>query len=57
MPIDLNLDHLIANGENRNTEFKRLLTDRDLVGDRRAKLAAQLKLITSEGEGRFVVGI
>jgi elongation factor 1-alpha len=57
VPIDLNLEQLIANGENRNTEFKRLLTDRDLVGDRRAKLAAQLKLITSEGEGRFVVGI
>jgi len=57
VPIDLNLEQLIANGETRNTEFKRVLTDRDLVGDRRAKLIAQLKLITSEGEGQFVVGI
>jgi GTPase len=57
VPIDLNLEQIIANGETRNTEFKRILSDRDLIGDRRAKLAAQLKLITSEGEGQFVVGI
>lgn len=54
---ELNLDQLLANGETRNTEFKRILTDRDGTGDRQAKLIAQLKLITSEGPGQFVVGI
>ncbi|MFW9831807.1 MAG: GTP-binding protein [Candidatus Thorarchaeota archaeon] len=53
----MNLEKLLANGENRNTEFKRILTERDSLGDRRAKLVAQLKLITSEGEGLFVIGI
>ncbi|MFX0168041.1 MAG: GTP-binding protein [Candidatus Hodarchaeota archaeon] len=57
MPVNLNLEQLITNGETRNTEFKRKLTERDLIGDRRAKLIAQLKLITSEGEGKFVIGI
>lgn len=56
-PRSFDLDQLLENGETRNTEFKRFLTDRDAKGDRRAKLIAQLKLITSEGEGRFVVGI
>ena len=57
MKTDFKLDQLLANGETRNTEFKRMLTSKDGVGDRRAKLIAQLKLITSEGPGQFVVGI
>ncbi|MHA2405262.1 MAG: GTP-binding protein [Candidatus Hermodarchaeia archaeon] len=57
MTSDFNLDQLLANGETRNTEFKRSLTERDGTGDRQAKLIAQLKLITSEGPGQFVVGI
>jgi len=56
-PRSSDLERLLANGETRNTEFKRFLTERDATGDRRAKLIAQLKLITSEGEGRFVIGI
>jgi elongation factor 1-alpha len=54
---DFNLEQLLKNGETRNTEFKRSLADKDKVGDRGAKLIAQLKLITSEGLGQFVVGI
>ncbi|MFX1491311.1 MAG: GTP-binding protein [Promethearchaeota archaeon] len=57
MPTNDSLERLLVNGENRNTEFKRILTDRDALGDRKAKLIAQLKLITSEGEGQYVVGI
>lgn len=57
MSTDFSLEKLLKNGETRNTEFKRILTERDGLGDRRAKLVAQLKLITSEGEGRFVIGI
>lgn len=57
MPTNDSLERLLVNGENRNTEFKRILTDRDALGDRKAKLIAQLKLITSEGEGHYVVGI
>ncbi|MFX1575758.1 MAG: GTP-binding protein [Promethearchaeota archaeon] len=57
MTSDFNLEQLLKNGETRNTEFKRSLTDKDKAGDRGAKLIAQLKLITSEGLGQFVVGI
>ncbi len=57
MPTNDSLERLLVNGENRNTEFKRILTDRDALGDRKAKLIAQLKLITSEGEGQYVIGI
>ena len=57
MPIDFNLNQILNNGETRNTEFKRVLTERDGKGDRQGKLIAQLKLITSEGEGHFVIGI
>jgi elongation factor 1-alpha len=54
---NFSLEQLLKNGETRNTEFKRILTSRDAVGDRRAKLVAQLKLITSEGAGQLVIGI
>jgi elongation factor 1-alpha len=57
VPTNDSLEQLLIHGENRNTEFKRILTDRDTLGDRKAKLIAQLKLITSEGEGQYVVGI
>jgi elongation factor 1-alpha len=57
VPIDFNLNQILSNGETRNTEFKRVLTERDGKGDRQGKLIAQLKLITSEGEGHFVIGI
>ncbi len=57
MPDSFDLEQLLINGETRNTEFKRILTKRDGVGDRRSKLIAQLKLICSEGEGRFIIGI
>lgn len=57
MTSDFTLEQLLKNGETRNTEFKRSLADKDKVGDRGAKLIAQLKLITSEGLGQFVVGI
>ncbi len=57
MPDNFDLEQLLKNGETRNTEFKRILTKRDAVGDRRSKLIAQLKLICSEGEGRFIIGI
>lgn len=57
MPGSTNLDQLLANGETQNIEFKRFFQKRDTVGDRKAKLIAQLKLITSEGEGQLVIGI
>ncbi len=57
LPTDFTLERIVSNGESRNTEFKRILTERDGLGDRRAKLIAQLKLITSEGPGKFVIGI
>ncbi len=57
MPESFDLEQLLKNGETRNTEFKRILTKRAATGDRRTKLIAQLKLICSEGEGRFVIGI
>ena len=57
MPSKFDLEQLLINGETRNTEFKRILTTRDGVGDRRTKLIAQLKLICSEGEGHFIIGI
>ena len=57
MSTEFSLERLLTNGETRNTEFKRILTERDALADRRAKLVAQLKLITSEGEGRYVIGI
>jgi elongation factor 1-alpha len=57
VPGSSDLEKLLANGETQNIEFKRFFQKRDTVGDRKAKLIAQLKLITSEGEGKLVIGI
>ncbi|MHA1432026.1 MAG: GTP-binding protein, partial [Candidatus Freyarchaeota archaeon] len=44
-------------GENFRTEFKRYLKAKDLSPKRKQKLIAQLKYITSEGEGNLYVGV
>lgn len=51
------LRDLVNRGENFRTEFKRLLKSADLSPKRKQKLIAQLKYITSEGEGNLFVGI
>jgi elongation factor 1-alpha len=52
------LKKLLEAGENRRFEFKRQLTSDDLSNDRRKqKLVAQLKYITAEDEGIFLVGV
>lgn len=52
------LNKLLEVGENRRFEFKRQLSLDDLRNDRRRqKLVAQLKYITAEDEGIFLVGI
>jgi len=48
---------LLRNGENEQTEFKRILLEKDLSSRRRSKLIAQIKFITSQGEGTFVIGV
>lgn len=56
VPSD-SLGDLLNRGENFRTEFKRFLKAGDLSPKRKQKLIAQLKYITSEGEGNFLVGI
>jgi len=52
------LTKLLEVGENRRIEFKRQLTSNDLVNEaRKQKLIAQLKYITAEDEGIFLVGV
>lgn len=52
------LTELLKVGENRRIEFKRQLTPTDLYNERRKqKLVAQLRYITAEDEGIFLVGI
>jgi elongation factor 1-alpha len=52
------LTRLLEVGENRRIEFKRQLTSDDLDNERRKqKLIAQLRYITAEDEGIFLVGI
>ncbi|MEX2751373.1 MAG: hypothetical protein Q6366_005755, partial [Candidatus Freyarchaeota archaeon] len=51
------LRDLVNRGENFRTEFKRFLKSADLSPKRKQKLIAQLKYITSEGEGNLLVGI
>ena len=51
------LSRLLELGENRRIEFKRQLTSDDLTERRRQKLIAQLKYITAEDEGIFLVGV
>nr|MDO8100081.1 GTP-binding protein [Candidatus Njordarchaeota archaeon] len=52
------LTKLLEVGENRRIEFKRQLTSEDLINERRKqKLVAQLKYITAEDEGIFLVGV
>ncbi len=52
------LTKLLEIGENRRIEFKRQLTSDDIDNERRKqKLVAQLKYITAEDEGIFLVGI
>jgi len=48
---------LLERGENFRTEFKRYLKAKDLSPKRKQKLIAQLKYITSEGEGNLYVGV
>ena len=54
---DDSLGDLLNKGENYRTEFKRFLKATDLSPKRKQKLIAQLKYITSEGEGKLIVGI
>nr|MDO8082619.1 GTP-binding protein [Candidatus Freyarchaeota archaeon] len=54
---DDSLGDLLEQGEDSSTEFKRFLRAEDLSPKRKQKLIAQLKYITSEGEGKFFVGI
>ncbi len=51
------LRELLERGENFRTEFKRYLKAKDLSPKRKQKLIAQLKYITSEGEGNLYVGV
>lgn len=51
------LRELVEKGENFRVEFKRFLKSADLSPKRKQKLIAQLKYITSEGEGNLFVGI
>ncbi|MBS7288095.1 MAG: 50S ribosome-binding GTPase [Candidatus Freyarchaeota archaeon] len=48
---------LLAMGEGPSVEFKRRLTREDLDADKRQKVLARLRLMTSEGEGTLVVGV
>jgi elongation factor 1-alpha len=52
------LTKILEVGENRRIEFKRQLTSEDLANQRKKqKLVAQLRYITAEDEGIFLVGI
>jgi len=51
------IEQLLAIGETSRAEFKRILAEKDLKKDRKEKLITQIKYITSEGPGYFVVGI
>ena len=53
----LEIKQLLAIGESCRAEFKRMLKEKDLKKDRREKLVTQIKYITSEGRGFFVVGV
>ncbi|MEM1658278.1 MAG: GTP-binding protein [Candidatus Jordarchaeales archaeon] len=48
---------LLKVGEGPNIEFKRRLAEEDLSEDKKQKILARLRLLTSEGEGVLVVGI
>ncbi|MGQ9721830.1 MAG: GTP-binding protein [Candidatus Jordarchaeum sp.] len=54
---DDSLGEFLSRGENFRTEFKRFLKAGDLAPKRKHKLIAQLKYITSDGEGNFFIGI
>ncbi|MHA1832494.1 MAG: hypothetical protein ACTSV7_00765, partial [Candidatus Baldrarchaeia archaeon] len=54
---NLEIKQLLAIGESCRAEFKRMLKEKDLKKDRREKLVTQIKYITSEGCGFFVVGV
>jgi len=51
------IEQLLAIGETSRAEFKRILAEKDLKKDRKEKLITQIKYITSEGPGYFVIGI
>ncbi|MHA1730295.1 MAG: GTP-binding protein [Promethearchaeota archaeon] len=53
------LKRLVENGENKRTEFKRFLKEKDLKPDRRQKLQTQLRYISNVGPagGTFAIGI
>ncbi|MGQ4833407.1 MAG: GTP-binding protein [Candidatus Asgardarchaeia archaeon] len=51
------LNELISIGENEKTEMKRILTEKDLIEQRRRKIIAQIKYITYNHPGFFVIGI
>lgn len=51
------LSYLLAHGEDERTEFKRILSQKDLSKRRKSKLVAQIKFITDLGEGTFVIGL
>jgi elongation factor 1-alpha len=54
---DDSLGDFLEQGEDSRTEFKRFLKAEDLSPKRKQKLIAQLKYITSEGEGNFFIGV
>ncbi len=51
------LRSLLKMGEGTNVEFKRKLSKESLDADKRQKILARLRLMTSEGEGVLVLGV
>jgi len=53
------IEIILRNGENKNTEFKRKLSKADLKSERRQKLVTRIRFMTCETpfEGQFLIGI
>lgn len=51
------LEKILRDGENKRTEFKRFLKEKDLKGDRKTKLQTQLRYISNIEPGIFGIGI
>ncbi|MCD6514242.1 MAG: 50S ribosome-binding GTPase [Candidatus Odinarchaeota archaeon] len=51
------LNKILEEGENEHIEMKRILTEKDLVENRKRKIIAQLRYITDEHTGLFVLGV
>ncbi len=52
------IERIVEMGETHNVEIKRMLYEKDLkLAGRKEKLIAQLKYITSDGPGVFIIGL